>query len=429
MFSVIIPVYNSEQTILKTVSSILLNLVDKKDEIIIVNDGSTDNTINILDVYKENKKIKIINQNNKGVSAARNHGIEYISDSTKFVTFIDDSDQISNNFFNENIKFFTKHENISVAVNPIMIIENNNEREHNLNFRFKKSNDVVNILEDKNFIHYHMGGTVFRKTVFTEDNYRFDEKINYWEDAKLFNILVINKQKYGLVKRTKYYYNRDNRFSLSKLAWLSNKRYEYHIDNNFFHIINESIMRYGYVIPYVQFLISNHYLEYLLEYNQEIIKYHNINITKSFYLSSEILFTHIENNVIENIGVNNKYKHFLFKLKNIEYNIVPRSENIKVYIHSYNILNGFAILSFSKDSFGISTSAIVSLLDKKALIVKNKNAQIFNEYKEDFSLLVFKVKVPIRHIIFGFKIDIKDVKNNKSYLIHRPSIIKKFLKI
>ncbi|MDT3977541.1 glycosyltransferase family 2 protein, partial [Staphylococcus saprophyticus] len=72
MFSVIIPAHNSEKTILKTVNNILSNLVYKEDEVIIINDGSYDDTLKLLEKYKFDTRVKIINQENKGVSAARN---------------------------------------------------------------------------------------------------------------------------------------------------------------------------------------------------------------------------------------------------------------------------------------------------------------------------------------------------------------------
>ncbi|MDT3996808.1 glycosyltransferase family 2 protein, partial [Staphylococcus saprophyticus] len=116
-------------------------------------------------------------------------------------------------------------------------------------------------MEKENFIHYHMGGVVYKKELFTKENYRFDENINYWEDAKLFNTIILEKKRYGLVHNATYFYNRNNETSLSKKAWYSNKRFEYHIENNFFQIIKDSIKEFGYVIPYVQYLIVIHYLE------------------------------------------------------------------------------------------------------------------------------------------------------------------------
>ncbi|MDT3971645.1 glycosyltransferase family 2 protein, partial [Staphylococcus saprophyticus] len=236
MFSVIIPAHNSEKTILKTVNNILSNLVYKEDEVIIINDGSYDDTLKLLEKYKFDTRVKIINQENKGVSAARNKAIEYISMHTDLITFIDDSDKISNNFFQEHIQFFKEFKNICISVTPIVILENDSKRSHNLNFRFNEKDKVVNILEKENFIHYHMGGVVYKKELFTKENYRFDENINYWEDAKLFNTIILEKKRYGLVHNATYFYNRNNETSLSKKAWYSNKRFEYHIENNFFQI-------------------------------------------------------------------------------------------------------------------------------------------------------------------------------------------------
>ena len=73
--SVIIPTYNREKLISKTIESVLQQTY-KVDEIIIIDDGSIDNTKDIVNTYSSNHhNIKYIYQENKGVSKARNHGI------------------------------------------------------------------------------------------------------------------------------------------------------------------------------------------------------------------------------------------------------------------------------------------------------------------------------------------------------------------
>ena len=73
LVSIIVPVYNSEKYIEKCISSIV-NQTLKNIEIIIVNDGSIDNSINIISKFSnEDNRIKVINQKNSGVSAARNN--------------------------------------------------------------------------------------------------------------------------------------------------------------------------------------------------------------------------------------------------------------------------------------------------------------------------------------------------------------------
>ena len=90
--SVIVPVYNSEKYIEKCIESII-NQTYRNIEIIFINDGSTDESLNIIHKYKKlDNRIKVINQSNSGVSAARNKGIKNsIGD---YITFVDSDDHI-----------------------------------------------------------------------------------------------------------------------------------------------------------------------------------------------------------------------------------------------------------------------------------------------------------------------------------------------
>lgn len=90
--SVIIPIFNAEKTLKRCLDSIL-NQTFKNFEIICVNDGSQDKSIDILKEYKEkDNRIIIIQQENKGVSSARNAGIKIAKG--KYITFIDSDDWI-----------------------------------------------------------------------------------------------------------------------------------------------------------------------------------------------------------------------------------------------------------------------------------------------------------------------------------------------
>ncbi|MFD1771522.1 glycosyltransferase family 2 protein [Sphingobacterium suaedae] len=88
MFSVIIPLYNKEISILNTVNSVLEQTF-KNFEIIIVNDGSTDNSLNLIQTL-EDPRIKVIDQLNAGVSMARNRGIK--ESKFEWITFLDADD-------------------------------------------------------------------------------------------------------------------------------------------------------------------------------------------------------------------------------------------------------------------------------------------------------------------------------------------------
>ena len=89
MISIIIPVFNVEKYLYQCLNSVC-NQSFKDIEIICVNDGSTDNSLNILNDFKEkDSRIQIISQENKGLSAARNVGLNHAGgeyDSVKNLT-------------------------------------------------------------------------------------------------------------------------------------------------------------------------------------------------------------------------------------------------------------------------------------------------------------------------------------------------------
>ena len=76
MFSVVIPLYNKAHTIARTLNSVL-NQTYTNFEVLIVNDGSTDKSIEIVKTFMYDKRLKIISQENMGVSIARNVGVAH----------------------------------------------------------------------------------------------------------------------------------------------------------------------------------------------------------------------------------------------------------------------------------------------------------------------------------------------------------------
>lgn len=95
--SVIIPVYNTSEYLAECLESILQQTL-RNIEVICVNDGSTDNSLQILqEVQKKDSRIKIIDQQNQGVSAARNAGLEAATG--KYIGFVDGDDTVEHDFF------------------------------------------------------------------------------------------------------------------------------------------------------------------------------------------------------------------------------------------------------------------------------------------------------------------------------------------
>lgn len=95
--SVIVPIYNAELYLDRCLKSIINNTY-RNLEIICINDGSTDTSLNILESYKENdSRIIVISQENRGVSSARNKGLEIATG--EYISFVDADDMIYPKFF------------------------------------------------------------------------------------------------------------------------------------------------------------------------------------------------------------------------------------------------------------------------------------------------------------------------------------------
>ena len=95
--SVIVPVYNTQPFLERCLQSIINNTY-KNIEIICINDGSTDRSLNILNVYAaQDNRIILVNQHNRGISAARNAGLNIATG--EYISFIDSDDWIHPDYF------------------------------------------------------------------------------------------------------------------------------------------------------------------------------------------------------------------------------------------------------------------------------------------------------------------------------------------
>lgn len=123
--SFIIPAYNSKRYIDTCLKSILNQTCDDF-EIVIINDGSSDNTLEVLENYqKKYNNIRIFSQENAGISAARNHGIEVASG--EYITFVDHDDVIASDYV-EKVKKKINQSKSDMLVFGYDTIDQNNKR-------------------------------------------------------------------------------------------------------------------------------------------------------------------------------------------------------------------------------------------------------------------------------------------------------------
>lgn len=108
LLSIIIPIYNAEKYLEKCITSVL-NQTYKNIEVILVNDGSSDNSLNICrDFHKKDKRIQIIDKPNEGVSSARNAGLDVCTG--MYIGFVDSDDWIEPSMYEELYRMVVNEE-------------------------------------------------------------------------------------------------------------------------------------------------------------------------------------------------------------------------------------------------------------------------------------------------------------------------------
>lgn len=146
--TVIVPMYNTEEYIERCIRSIMEQTYENL-EIIIVNDGSTDKSLDICKkLQKDDDRIVIVNQKNKGVGEARNHGIDVATGD--FISFVDSDDTMDKNFYKELIATQLVTNADIIESGAKVILGNGNEI-----FPYEK-NDKIIIYENHDYIKNYL---------------------------------------------------------------------------------------------------------------------------------------------------------------------------------------------------------------------------------------------------------------------------------
>lgn len=224
--SIIIPIYNAEFYLYNTLDSTVNQTYDNI-EIILIDDNSKDNSLEICKAFSEkDDRIRIIkNDKNKGVSYSRNRGIDIATG--KYIVFIDSDDTVDKNYIFELINANKEDLYDIVIVNfKNIFIENNKENKDIIKYNVVNTN----LLNGRFFDDYYYiksvltgpCGILFKKKIIEDNNIRFPVEINSAEDY------VFNMQYYKFVKKYKFvnlylynYYHRKNE-SLSKQITIKN---------------------------------------------------------------------------------------------------------------------------------------------------------------------------------------------------------------
>ncbi len=223
-YSVIVPVYNVESYVEYCLKSLINNNLDNY-EVIIVNDGSTDNSLSLCEEIASNcDKIKIISQKNGGLSSARNSGLNIAEGD--YILFVDSDDWVDSNYLHviNNALSLSGSSDIIVFGYESVVNESNKRDIVKLESRLYLKNEIGEAVAylDNNGISFNLAwNKVYKRWLF--EKISFNPSISYCEDL-VFNSSVFNMVDKVYVSNDGYYKYRITLDSLTNNHFYNNYR-------------------------------------------------------------------------------------------------------------------------------------------------------------------------------------------------------------
>lgn len=331
-YVIISAVYNVEKYLDDYFKSIINQRLDFKKNIfmILVDDGSTDNSAQIIKKYQKKypKNIVYLYKENGGQASARNLGLKYMQENhykTPWVTFTDPDDFLDRNYFYEIDKFLVTHQDDDICMigcNVIFYYEKQKlyKDNHPLNFKFKSGVEVKENYNLDSFIQLS-AASCFMNIGYL-DKLLFDEKLKpNFEDAKFINEYLLKNinLKSAFLPKAKYFYRKredgnstldisnttlDLYFKVSKQGCL------YLLERN---VSNENFIQYVILYHFfwqIQYLINSPEKLSILN-EDEKQEYLNLLDENFYYINSEaIMSLNIQNyNFFYQVGILNCFKN------------------------------------------------------------------------------------------------------------------------
>lgn len=285
-FSIIIPLYNKEEFIHETISSVL-NQTYKNFEIIVVNDGSTDNSLSIARGFTD-PRINILEQENLGLSQARNNGIKISR--YNFIAFLDADDLWRTNYLECIVNLISKYNNSFVFATkskpwykkhlpPLTHSESEEKPLRHISDYFKIKENI-----------FSYSSIVFNKSVF-EDIGNFNEEVTFGEEEDLTIRLFLNYYLAYCNYEMVYY-----RKGLKNQLTTPNSKFHKIIPDYTKYVNNENRLS---LTPYLDFVHFKLVVLFKMERNYKLVKFYKAKINVAnltlvqkikFYLPIQIFY-------------------------------------------------------------------------------------------------------------------------------------------
>lgn len=224
LISIIVPIFNGEKYVSRIIDT-SNNQTLHNFEVICINDGSTDNTGKLLNNFKEQYGwLKVINQDNKGVSVARNTGIRNATGA--YIMFLDADDYLENTTIELVTDRITRYEPdlIDFGMYYINVTGNKNPGHHKLPKEVVLESDIIesriipnliNVKSDPDaFIYDYSCNKAFKRSIIVSNNIRYIESRRIWEDRPfIVSYLRYAKTYYSIQANLYNYVSVDNSLS------------------------------------------------------------------------------------------------------------------------------------------------------------------------------------------------------------------------
>lgn len=294
LVSVIIPLYNQKQYIKRAIDSVL-HQTYSPIEIIVVNDGSIDNPLEILNSYED--KIKIINQSNKGLAAARNTGFEHASG--KYIQFLDSDDTILKEKIKRQVNILEKNGGIDLTACRTIWVD---EKGKILSVQKKYSKKFPTIRDFLMENQFPVHSALMKKEVFQKTGL-FDKDMNPIEDWDMWIRILLQGYKVSCTNHVLVKYFQINDSMSSNDTIMFNMRIK---------ILNKYFMHHNFSEVFKKHAVGNAYLQYSYQmYRNKKTKDARKLILEAIKLNPLILnnfyFFHNFNQLYKPINLNRKY--------------------------------------------------------------------------------------------------------------------------
>ncbi|MGL4590095.1 MAG: glycosyltransferase family 2 protein [Mycoplasmatales bacterium] len=232
-----------------------------KIEIVLINDGSTDNWHPIVNKYSDYLRVHIIEQRNTGQAIARSVGLTYAQN--EYVSFIDADDFVNENYFREINRAICANPNSHLFVSQLhYFLEETNEIKnwHYLKYRFneRKVYFEVDLLKHPKFFIMHMSSCVFNRKIIEENELVIRDIKPQFEDTFFVNeyLMFASEQVIFVTSAIYLYRKRSEHNSTIDKVHLDKRRYESLLKEGYIELLKYSIKRTGRIPKYLKEVVK-----------------------------------------------------------------------------------------------------------------------------------------------------------------------------